>query len=337
MAKLDSAEQFDRFVEGVLSGSRIPSLPSLAASRADLEDFERIVLVLRDLPRREFREALKFDLERSVSMTESQAARPAVSEVGPIRKGFHSLTPYLIVPGAAKVIDFMKQTFGAEEAFRVARPGTDLIMHAEVKLGDSMIEIADSNDQFPPTPAPLHVYVEDVDMIYKRAIDAGAISIAEPVDQEYGERSCALKDSGGNHWYVARYLGKTYVPEGLRTVNIYLHPQGAAQLIEFIKNAFGAEVAEMHKSPEGVVQHAGIKIGDTILEMGEAHGPYHPMPATIHLYTADADAVYERALSAGAGSIMPVKDQPYGDRSGGVRDAFGNRWFIATHIKDVQF
>ncbi len=74
-----------------------------------------------------------------------------------------------------------------------------------------------------------------------------------------------------------------------------------------------------------------------MLEMGEAHGEYQPMPCTLHLYVENTDALYERALRAGATSIAPPEDKPYGDRSAGVQDAFGNRWFIATHIKDVQF
>jgi PhnB protein len=84
-----------------------------------------------------------------------------------------------------------------------------------------------------------------------------------------------------------------------------------------------------------VVHHAQVRIGDSVIGMGEAHGPYQPAPATLHLYVPDADALYDRALRAGATSIQPVAEQPYGDRSGGVTDPFGNRWFIATHIRDV--
>jgi uncharacterized glyoxalase superfamily protein PhnB len=71
------------------------------------------------------------------------------------------------------------------------------------------------------------------------------------------------------------------------------------------------------------------------MEMGEAHGKYQPMPAMFYLYVPDCDAVYRRALAAGATSISEPKDQSYGDRSAGVKDVFGNQWYIATHIKDM--
>jgi PhnB protein len=69
--------------------------------------------------------------------------------------------------------------------------------------------------------------------------------------------------------------------------------------------------------------------------MGETQGKYPPMPTMFYLYVPDCDAVYQRALKAGATSISEPVDLPYGDRSGGVKDAFGNQWYIATHIKDV--
>jgi PhnB protein len=82
-------------------------------------------------------------------------------------------------------------------------------------------------------------------------------------------------------------------------------------------------------------RHAQVRIGDSLIGMGDAHGAYPPMPSTLHLYVPNADASYEQAMRAGAESIQPPTDQTYGDRSAGVRDPFGNRWFIATHIRDV--
>ncbi len=69
--------------------------------------------------------------------------------------------------------------------------------------------------------------------------------------------------------------------------------------------------------------------------MGEAHGKYRPLQSMFYLYVPDCDSVYRRALAAGATSIAEPQDHPYGDRSGGVQDPFGNQWYIATHIKDV--
>ena len=78
--------------------------------------------------------------------------------------------------------------------------------------------------------------------------------------------------------------------------------------------------------------HAKIRLGDTILEMGEAHGEYEPMPTGLHFYVPDVDAVYARALEAGGTSISAPIDQPYGERGAGVQDPAGNSWFLATPL-----
>lgn len=335
MAKQRQSEILDRIVEAILAGRVDLGLGGDSGANPEMAALARLAARLRNLPREDFREHLKTDLERRAAMTTAGTSPGAGGSVNPVRKGFHTITPYLVVSGAAKLIDFAKQAFGAEEVLRVQRPGTNLIMHAEFRIGDSMIELADANDQFPPTPAALHVFFEDVDAVYRLALEAGAVSIAPPADQEYGERGASIKDASGNYWYLARNLGANYIPEGLRTVNIYLQPQGTARLIEFLKNAFAAEEILVAKSPDGIIVHAKMKIGDSIIEMGEAHGPYPSLPTTVHIYTPDCDALYERTLRAGAISLMPPKDEPYGDRIGGVTDPFGNRWFVATHLKDM--
>jgi PhnB protein len=91
-----------------------------------------------------------------------------------------------------------------------------------------------------------------------------------------------------------------------------------------------------YASPDGVVHHAVVRVGDSVIEMGEAHDKYGNMPAMFYLYVPDCDAVYRRALAAGAKSLHDLTDQPYGDRNGAVTDDFGNTWYIATHIKDVE-
>jgi uncharacterized glyoxalase superfamily protein PhnB len=159
--------------------------------------------------------------------------------------------------------------------------------------------------------------------------------MGEPRDQEYGERSASVKDPAGNYWYIATHKGDTYAPKGLNDVNVYMHPLRAEPVINFLKRAFGAREIAKYASPDGVVHHAEIRVGDSVVEMGEAHGQYPPMPTMFYLYVPDCDAVYQRALQAGATSISEPVDHPYGDRSGGVKDAFGNQWYIATHVKDV--
>lgn len=122
------------------------------------------------------------------------------------------------------------------------------------------------------------------------------------------------------------------VPDGYHTVTPYLVVPGVAKLIVFLKQAFDAQEIERHERPDGTVQHAEVRIGDSIIMMGEPQPPQKPMPAMIYLYVADADALYQRALMAGATSVRAPADQPYGDRTGGVQDSCGNQWWVATRL-----
>src|SRR5262249_51375420 len=148
-------------------------------------------------------------------------------------------------------------------------------------------------------PMALHVYVKDVDAAYDRAMKAGGVSGYAPIDHEYGERSGSVTDPSGNMWYIATFKGENYRPEGLSDVTPYLHPVRAEPVINFLKRSFGAEELEKYASPDGVVHHAKIKIGNSALEMGEAHGPYQPMPCNFYLQVPDADIAHQRALAAG--------------------------------------
>jgi uncharacterized glyoxalase superfamily protein PhnB len=125
--------------------------------------------------------------------------------VKPIPDGHHTVTPYLIVKGAAQLIDFMKQAFAAEEIQRMAQPDGS-IMHAEMRVGDSMVMMGEASDQNPPIPAMLHLYVTDADAVYRRALAAGATSVREPVDEFYGDRIGGVKDRFGNQWWIATHI-----------------------------------------------------------------------------------------------------------------------------------
>lgn len=125
------------------------------------------------------------------------------------------------------------------------------------------------------------------------------------------------------------------VPEGHHTVCPYLVVSGVGKLIDFVKQVFGATEVYVSRRPDGTVQHAEVRIGDSIVMMGEGAN-IKSFPAMLHVYMEDCDAVYHRAIEAGAKSVREPSDQPYGDRTGGVEDAFGNQWFIATHLEDVS-
>jgi PhnB protein len=107
-------------------------------------------------------------------------------------------------------------------------------------------------------------------------------------------------------------------------------------MIPFLQEAFGAEALGVAKSPEGAVLHGTIKIGTNTLELDEAHGEFQPMPCHLHVYVPDADAQYDRALRAGATSVEAPSDKPYGERSAGVKDPWGNTWYLATYRGDTQ-
>ncbi|MFP5260567.1 MAG: VOC family protein [Blastocatellia bacterium] len=135
------------------------------------------------------------------------------------------------------------------------------------------------------------------------------------------------------------------VPEGFHTITPGLIVDGAEKAVEFYKEAFGAEVIDIHKSPDGSkVVHSEIKIGDSRIflndefpEMG-ARGPklMGGSPVSLNLYVEDADAVFERAVAAGAAVVMPLADQFWGDRWGMVRDPYGHVWSVASHVADVS-
>ncbi len=262
----------------------------------------------------------------------SEPGKPAV-EVAGAPEGYHSITPYLQVHGASKLVEFLTDAFGAEEIFRV--PRGDEIAHAQLQIEGSMIEVADAIDKYQPNPTAIWLFVKDADAVYARALKAGATSLHEPVDQDYGDREASVKDPFGNHWYIGTHRADAEpLPEGMHSITPYLHPKGAPKVIDFLKRAFGAEEVFRAQDEAGTVHHAKIRIGDSIIAMGEAQGPYQPMPPALHLYTSDTDAAYRRALEAGAISIDEPTDAGYGDRYAGVKDPFGNVWYIATHLRD---
>jgi uncharacterized glyoxalase superfamily protein PhnB len=126
------------------------------------------------------------------------------------------------------------------------------------------------------------------------------------------------------------------IPEGYRCVTPYLVNEGAERVLRFVTQAFGAaEKFPPMKRPDGKIMHAEMRIGDSVVMLGEACGEYRPMPGCLYLYVEDVDGMYNRALQAGATSVTEPRDQFYGDRSAGVRDPAGNFWWIATHKEDV--
>jgi PhnB protein len=134
-----------------------------------------------------------------------------MANVKPSPDGYHTVTPYLIVNGGAKALDFYKRAFGATELLRMEHQGK--IGHAEIKIGDSPVMLADEFPEMgaksPPTiggsPVTIHLYVEDVDKLFAQAIAAGAKEIRPVKDQFYGDRAGQLEDPFGHKWYLATH------------------------------------------------------------------------------------------------------------------------------------
>lgn len=126
------------------------------------------------------------------------------------------------------------------------------------------------------------------------------------------------------------------IPQGYHTAIPYLIVEGAERLIEFLCSGFAAEEICRVMHPDGCIMHAEVKIGDSLIMMSEAKEAFPAMASMIHLYVENADATYERAIKAGATSLMEPKDEFYGDRTAGVKDPTGNCWWIATHQEDVS-
>ena len=272
MAERDLFERLDRMIDAIVAGKAVPAL------EPDLAIFAVIAADLRTLPHPDFKARLS-------------------GELFPGRKEqpMH-VRPYLIVPGADDLMEFLRKTFGAEVVARYPTPDGK-VMHAEVRVGDSVLEVADSGEEWPPIAAPQHVYIDDVDAAYARAIEAGATSLYEPVDQPYGDREAGVRDARGIEWFIGARLEGGPRPEGFGTVTSGFRATGARQMLEFLEKAFGA----VHVS--GGMEHAEVRVGETMIELGEAKEKWGPTRGAFHLYVADCDATYAEALRAGGKSM----------------------------------
>jgi PhnB protein len=125
------------------------------------------------------------------------------------------------------------------------------------------------------------------------------------------------------------------IPDGYNAVCPYLVVSDAARLLDFLKKTFEAQEIMRLEAPGGTIGHAEVRIGDSVIMMGDATPQAPPTAAMIHVYVPDVDAAYRRALQAGATASREVADMFYGDRAGEVKDAFGNRWYISTHKEDL--
>jgi uncharacterized glyoxalase superfamily protein PhnB len=132
----------------------------------------------------------------------------------------------------------------------------------------------------------------------------------------------------------------SFIPSGFRTVTPYLLVPEVAPLMRFLKEAFGAiddaPALRHSKMPDGSIGHAEMIIGDSVLMMGKSGEHFPAMPSMVHLYLEDVDKFYQQALQAGATTAMEPADQFYGERSAGVKDEFGNMWWISAVVEEIS-
>jgi len=125
--------------------------------------------------------------------------------INPIPEGFHAITPYLFAQGAARLIDFISAAFEGELIFQQKRP-EGAVMHATMRIGDSMLMLADPTPEFEAMPTSIYLYVADCDAVYQRALNSGAVSVFPMMTLPFGERYGGIKDPSGNIWWVATHV-----------------------------------------------------------------------------------------------------------------------------------
>lgn len=329
MPKRSLAEQLDQAISAVLASPEPSALHRGTSAGGKMSKLVSLVRPLRTLPRHEFKAALKTDLQRRISMNETTAASKSTQFR---RANFPNIAPYFLVHGAPAFIDFLVAAFEGTERIRVPRPDGS-IMHAEVTVGNSVVEVGDANEQYPQRSMTTHLYVTDANATYARALEAGATPIFAPTDEHpSGDLWGAARDQFGNTWYIATPKGWIPSPDGVLTVQPYLHLRDAHKMIPFIEAALGARTTGLHKSPDGIVQHATIEIAGATFEIDEAQGDVQPTQSYLHVYVPDTDALFAQALAAGAEGVQAPYTAPYGDRASTIADPFGNTWFIATYL-----
>jgi len=328
MSEVELTEQLNQAIDAMIATGKLPS-----GGDERIADLLSVAVELRKLPRLEFRERLRREMENEAMSATQSAVKPAHSKINPVREGFRTITPYLIVSDVNAESEFLKQAFGVTG--QIYGLGSQGGFHAEYNIGGSMIMVGGGGEgsQWKGTPLPsyIHLYVDDVDGIYKNAVQAGATNLSAPADRPYGDRECGFRDPGGNQWFVATHQGESFVPAGVPNLMPSLLPVGAPKMIDFLKQAFRAEEVAVHKSPDGVVRHATIRVGTSVLELGEAHGQWQPMPSVFMMYVDDVDTWFARAAEAEGVTVKePPKLQPHGARVGSIKDPFDNTWYIAS-------
>ena len=322
--------------------------------------------------------------EETTTTTTTTTTGGTEAAVSPIPEGYHSVTPHLVVADVNAALAWYASALGAQQTELVAGPDGQP-MHAEMRIGDSVVMLGPENEEHgmrAPTSlegscGALMVYVEDVDATVAAAIEAGATAAMPVGDMFWGDRYGQITDPHGHRWGVATHKfdappsemgaraaawgqamaagepSPTYEdppashwqPAEMHTITPSLVVTGAADIDTYIA-AFGAEEVSRTMTPQGMLMHAELRFGDSVVMFSQASAEMDGymktpsqlggIPYNVMLYVEDADATHAQAVSAGATSAAPVQEMFWGDRWGVVTDGAGHMWGIATHVIDLS-
>ena len=158
----------------------------------------------------------------------------------PVPAGYHTVTPWIIANDAAKLIDFLKEAFGAEETAGSRFYNKDgKIDHVEVRIGDSVVMMFDTRETWPPTPSFLRLYVEDGAAVYQRALKAGAVSVTEITELFFGDRVGRVRDPGGNIWWIQEHIEEVNAEEMIKRAG----EQTAMAAMQYVQESLDRELS----------------------------------------------------------------------------------------------
>lgn len=289
-------------------------------------------------------------------------------------KLYPSITPYLSVKDVPTLIDFVRNTFEASLS-RVIRQPDERIQSAALTIGDSVIMVGPPQvDAIPKhhdeaRPGTFYVFVSDVDETYSKAIACNAGAWASPKETFYGDRVAAVTDTNGNVWWIATHKATLSSAEiqaradkhwhkeaafrgallegnknsavAYRMVNAYVTVTNVKGLIDFVERTFGGVVTRQIQQPDGLVEHAEVVVGDSVLLIGPPQvdalvpATEHQRPGTFYVYVDNADDTCRKAQACGAQILALPTDRFYGDRAGQIQDPYGNRWWVATRQESL--
>lgn len=180
--------------------------------------------------------------------------------------------------------------------------------------------------------------VDNLQSLHRELKNKG-LEFKNEIVEGQGGKQVLLKDPSGNLIELFESSSKrevNYIPDKYHSITPFIATDYPDDLADFIKSAFDGKVTYMMKSDDGITRHATVQIGDSLIMISKDTDLYDPVPMVLHLFVKDVDTTYQRALKFWGRSIQEPHDEFYGDRRSGIEDKWGNKWWISTHIEDLN-